>query len=295
MDPTLKNRLLSNIREEAATFSPQLRHAAKYVTDNQADFGLDSIRETARKADVSTFTLVRLAKLLGFDRFDDFREPFRHALVSLTEHVEGRDWLDRWRSGPPGAAYQADAAANSLAIVQRSLQRQTPEKLQCAVRMMLDANTVYLTAMRASYGLAYHFHYVARMALRSMELVPRHMSTAIDELKDAGPGDVLMAITFTPYSFETIEAAAYAKSKGAKLIVVTDSEIMAPELKPDLTLLVSTISTHHFACNSGAMALMEILLAMILKEGGEEARARIADYEDLRRDHSAYWAAPKKH
>lgn len=295
MDPTLKNRLLSNIREEAVAFSPQLRHAAKYVADNPADFGLDSIRETARKAGVSTFTLVRLAKLLGFDRFDDFREPFRHALVSLTDQVDGRDWLDQWRRDIPGAAYQADAAANSLSVVQRSLQRQTPEKLQEAVRMMLQARTVYLTAMRASYGLAYHFHYVARMALASMELVPRHMSTAIDELKDAGERDVLMAITFTPYSHETIEAAAFAKSKGAKLIMVTDSEIMAPGLEADLTLLVSTLSTHHFACNSGAMALMEILLAMIFTEGGEAVRARIADYEDLRREHSAYWAAPKKH
>lgn len=294
MDPTLKSRLLSDIREKAATFSPQLRHTAKYVADNQADFGLDSIRETARKAGVSTFTLVRLARLLGFDRFDDLREPFRRALVSLTENVEGREWLDRWRSAEPGGAYQADAAVNSLAVVQRSLQRQTPEKLHEAVQMMLSARTVYLTAMRASYGIAYHFHYVARMALRSMELVPRHMSTAIDELNDAGEGDVLMAITFTPYSAETIEAAAFAKSKGIKLIVVTDSEIVAPGLEADLTLLVSTDSTHHFACNSGAMALMEILLAMIFTEGGEGVRTRIAEYETLRRDHSAYWSAPKK-
>jgi len=294
MDPTLKNRLLSGLKDQAPGLSPQLRLAAKYVTDNQADFGLDSIRETARKARVSTFTFVRLARLMGIDRFDDFREPFRHALVSLTEHVEGRDWLDRWRSAGVGGASQADAAANSLAVVQRSLQRQSPEKLHETVQMLLSARTVYLTAMRASFGLAYHFHYVARMALRSMELIPRHMSTAIDELNDAGPEDVLMAITFTPYSHETMEAAAFAKSKGTKLIFVTDSEIVAPGLEADMTLLVSTLSTHHFACNSGAMALMEVLLAMIFTEGGPEAHKRIAQYETLRRDHSAYWSAPKK-
>jgi DNA-binding MurR/RpiR family transcriptional regulator len=293
MDPTLKSRLISDIKEKASAFSPQMQHAAKYVADNQADFGLDSIRETARKSGVSTFTLVRLAQLLGFDRFYDFREPFRHALVSLTEHVEGRDWLDRWRGADGAGSYHADAAANSLAVVQRSLQRQTPDKLHEVVQMLLSARTVYLTAMRATYGLAYHFHYVARMALRSMELVPRHMSTAIDELNDAGPEDVLMAITFTPYSRETIEAAAFAKAKGAKLVIITDSEIVAPGIKADLTLLVSTLSTHHFACNSGAMALMETLLAMIFTEGGPEVRARIAQYEDLRRDHSAYWSAPK--
>lgn len=293
MDPSLKSRLLSEIKQKAPGLSPRLRAAAKYVADNQADFGLDPIRETARKAGVSTFTLVRFAKLLGFERFDDLREPFRHALVSTSAHVGTRDWLDGWREA--GRGTQADAAANSVAIVDRTLQRQSLDKLDRAVALMLSAQTVYVTAMRASYGLAYHFHYVARMALRSMELVPRHMSTAIDELNDAGPGDVLLAITFTPYSRETIEAAAFAKSRGVTLILMTDSEIMAPGLEPDLTLLVSTLSTHHFACTSGAMALLETLLALIFTDGGPEARARIAQYEDLRRDHSAYWSTPKKH
>ncbi|WP_341863603.1 MurR/RpiR family transcriptional regulator [Gymnodinialimonas sp. 57CJ19] len=292
MDPTLKSRLLSEIKQQAPTLSPRLRLAAKYVADHQADFGLDPIRETARKAGVSTFTMVRLAKLLGFDRFDDLREPFRHALVSTTDHAEAQDWLERWREAE--SPTPAEAAANSMAVVDRSLQRQNPEKLQEAVRMLLEADTVYLTAMRASYGLAYHFHYVARMALQSMELVPRHMSTAIDELNDAGPGDVLMAITFTPYSRETIEAAAFAKTKGARLIMITDSEIMAPGLEPDLTLLVSTLSTHHFACTSGAMALMETLLAMVFTDGGPDVRERITAYEDLRTAHSAYWSNPKK-
>lgn len=295
MDPTLKNRLLSDLKQCAPNLSPQLRQAAKYVADNQADFGLDPIRETARKAGVSTFTLVRLARKMKFDRFDDLREPFRHALVSTTGATSTKEWLESWRALGDRGIPVAEAAANSMAVVERTLQRQSPDRLHKAVDMLLSARCVYLTAMRASFGLASHFHYVARMALSSIELVPRQMSTAIDELNDAGPGDVLMAITFTPYSHETMEAAAFAKSRGAKLIFVTDSEIVAPGLEADMTLLVSTNTTHHFACNAGAMALMEALLALIVANGGDDARNRITDYEVLRRAHSAYWVAPKKH
>jgi hypothetical protein len=43
------------------------------------------------------------------------------------------------------------------------------------------------------------------------------------------------------------------------------------------------------------MALMELLLATVFTEGGAKVRERIASYEALRRDHSAYWSAPKKH
>ena len=294
MDPTLRTRLLSELKKWAPEFSPQLRQAAKYITDNQADFGLDPIRETARKAQVSTFTLVRLAEKMGFTGFDELREPFRHALVSLTSGAGDIDWLGDWRETGPGGRPLADAAANALSVLERSLQRQSPERLHAAVEMLLAARKVYVTAMRASFGLASHFHYVARMALDSIELVPRHMSTAIDELNDAGPGDVLIAITFTPYSQETIEAAAFAKTKGIKLIFVTDSEIVAPGLEADMTLLVSTNSTHHCASNVGAMAVMEALLALILADGGDRVKKRIMDYEGLRAAHKAYWSAPKK-
>lgn len=292
MDPTLKNKTISNIKAHVADFSPRMQAAAKYILDNEAAFGLDPIRETARKSGVSTYTLVRLSRLLGFEGFEDLREPFRHALVSLSPQSAEGDWLQKWHAADDGS--HALAAANSLAVVTRSIERQSPDQLRAVADLMITARTVYLTAMRASYGLAYHFHYVGRMALKSMELVPRHMSSAIDELNDAGPQDVLVAITFTPYSLETIEAMAFAKSRGVRLVLISDSEIVSPGLTPDHTVLVSTNSTHHFACNAGAMAVLEILVAMLVEIGGPQVRGRIEGYEALRRDHRAYWTAAKK-
>ena len=51
MDPTLKSRLMRTLKDEISSLTPQLRTAAKYVIDHPADFGLDPIRVTARKAD----------------------------------------------------------------------------------------------------------------------------------------------------------------------------------------------------------------------------------------------------
>lgn len=82
MDPTLKVRTISRLKEELPALTPRLRTVAKYIVDHPADFGLDPIRETARKAGVSTYTLVRMSQQLGFDSFEDLRDPFRHALVS---------------------------------------------------------------------------------------------------------------------------------------------------------------------------------------------------------------------
>lgn len=295
MDPTLKNRTISALKREIPDLSPRLKTVAKYIVDHPSDFGLDPIRETARKCGVSTYTLVRMSERMGFSGYEEMREPFRHALVSSTAFVERPEWVDALRARGELGRVQAEASVNTMAIVQRSLERQTPEQMERVAAMLLDGRNVYLTAVRASYAMAYYFHYVGRMALPSLQLIPRHMNSAIDELNYAGPGDVMIAITFTPYSRETIEACKFARDRGVKLIMVSDSDVISSDFTADETLVASVISTHHFGCYTGAMAIMENLLALLVKLGGKDARQRIKSYEDLRKDNNAYWIAQKKH
>ena len=293
MDPTLKPRLVAALKDEIAHLAPQLRAAAKYVIDHPLEFGLDPIRETARKAQVSTYTLVKIAKTMGFESYEAFRAPFRQALLSTAHEAEHLVWLDETRAtGDTGRVF-ADAADNALSIVQRSLQRQDLAALERAVETLLAADRVFLTAMRASYAMAYYLHYVGRMALPSLELIPRHMNSAIDDLNDAAPNDALIAISITPYSRETIEACVYAQRKGLKLVMISDSEVVAPELSPEHTLVANVLSSHHFACYSGMTALLETLVALLMDRGGQGAMARIRSYETLRLENNAYWLAKK--
>ena len=293
MDPTLKTRTITALKEAIPDLSPRLKTVAKYIVDHPSDFGLDPVRETARKCGVSTYTLVRMAARMGFDSYDELREPFRHALVAANAMVEQPDWVESMRQRGALGQVQAEAALNTMAIVQRSLERQNSDEMGRVVELLLEAPNVYLTAVRASYALAYYFHYVGRMALPALQLVPRHINSAIDELNNAGPGDVMIAISFKPYSRETIEACRFAHARGVKLVMISDSEVISSEFTPEATLVAATVSTHYFGCYAGAMGIIENLLALLVSRGGEEARRRIKSYEDLRKDHNAYWIAQK--
>lgn len=295
MDPTLRIRLITALKDEISHLTPQMRTAAKYVIDHPSAFGLDSIRETARKAHVSTYTLVNIAKHMGYSGFNEFRAPFRHALISGASADPDPVWIgDNHDSGALGAVY-ANAARNGLNTVSRSLEYQDMARMEAVTDMLISARTVYLTAIRSSYAAAYYLHYVGRMALPSMLLIPRHHNSAIDDLNDAGPGDVLIAITVTPYSRETIEACKFASEKGVKLLLITDSEVVSPDLQPEHTLVTSVLSTHHFGCFSGMVAVIELLIALLMHRGGAPAQARIKTYETLRNENNAYWVPSKKH
>jgi DNA-binding MurR/RpiR family transcriptional regulator len=283
------------LKEGLAQFSPQLRVAAKYVVDQPSDFGLDPIRETARKAGVSTYTLVKMAKIIGFPSYEAFRQPFRHALVSDAFVRTDPAWLTDVRTDSEIGTVYADAAKNALSIVTHSLERQMADEFQEIAEMLFSAGSVYLTAVRSTYAVAYYLHYVGRMALPTLQLIPRHHNSAIDDLNDAVAGDVLIGITVTPYSRETVEACEFAQKKGIKLLLITDSEVVSSVLKPEFTLVASVLSTHNFGSMSGMMSVVDLLLAFLMHHGGQDARDRIKSYEQVRVENNAYWIAQKKH
>ncbi len=289
MDSTTQARIKSRLIAEIDTMPRLLRQVAKYITDHPADFGLDTIRKSAAKIGVSPNTLVRMASYLDFDSFDELREPFRQSLVTNADHVRDPDWITRQDLNIEGAAVHAAALRNEINIVDRSLHLLTPALVRAVTTDLIKAENAYVTATRSTFALAYYFQYIGRMAMPGMQLVPRHMGNAIEDMADMSDRDVLFAMTFRPYSAETIQAMRFANSRGAKVILMADSELVAPNIQVRHLLQVNIQSTHHFGCYAGAMAALDCLLAYLVKQGGSEASARIAAYEGMRQDSGAYW------
>lgn len=291
MEANLKSEITRKLIAEVDTLAPRLQIAAKYIVDNGNEFGMDPIRVSAEKIGVSANTLVRLAAHLGFAGFDELREPFRTSLVARYDASTGEGWIDRLSEAGTFGQAHARTVRNEIDIVMQSLRFFTAEKADAAVSMLMQADRAYVTATRASYALAYYFHYVGRMALPNLHLIPRHMGSPVDEMISVGKDDVLLAITFPPYSADTISALRLAKRNGTRVILISDSELIAPSIEVDLFIKVSLQSQHHFSCFGGAMAVLDCLVFHLVSQGGQEAQTRIADYEDLREDFGAYWQA----
>ena len=75
---TIKTRL----EAEYDDLTPQLRGAARYALKEPAFTALYPLRKVAQHAKVSPATLVRLAKHLGFDSYQAFRDAFRDGMHS---------------------------------------------------------------------------------------------------------------------------------------------------------------------------------------------------------------------
>lgn len=289
MDPTLRNRLIANLNENIELFSPQLQKFARYILEHEVDFAMDTARDTAAKCQVSTFTLTRLARLLGFSTFVELREPFRQSLVQSSPNDEAAEWSPRVDEEGIFADLSLEVSRNAFGVLKSTFDRVSTEQIVRVVSTLLDAERVFVLGTRSSYGIAQYFSYVAKMTAPNFRLAPSHMNDVLEDLNDLREDDILLVICFPPYAKDSIRAAKLAQEKGVGLIIICDSESPFLDFSPIETLTASTVSAHHFASMVGVIGLLEKTLAVLSLMGGKEASTRLKDRESFRVKHSVYW------
>jgi len=281
---------MGRLLEALPEMSPQLRKAAHYVLDNPNDVGVSSIREIAEAALVKPNTLVRLARAVGFEGYEDFREPFREALRTGRESFPDRArWLQSIARGGRHGRLFGGMASSTLENIERLFADATAAEVKAAADRIVAARTTYVLGVGVSYALAHNFAYLTRMALDSVVAVPRDGSLPIDDVANAGPDDALLAMTFKPYRSEVVDAVRTAGAQGAGVIALTDSRSSPIALAADLAFVIPTDTPQFFTSTVAAAALLETIAAFVVADADPRVIANIDRFHRRRHELGIYW------
>jgi len=270
--------------------SPQLRQAARFVLDQPDDVALSSMRQLASRAGVHPSTMVRLAQALDYEGYADFREPFRERLrdgrgryIDRARHLQARG------RNAESAALVDDLLAADLANLEQSFAAADVDRLTDCARALAAARRVYVVGLRSCYPIAFYFHYAWRMFEDKAVLLDGQGGTFADALRELGGDDAMLAISFLPYTRETVQAVAHARDHGATIVAITDSPVSPLARRADFPLIVATAGPSLFHSIVPGMAISQGLIALLLARGGDEALGTLAGSErQLERFH-AYW------
>ena len=104
--------VIGRLTDALGDLSPQVRQAAVYVLDNPGEIAVTSMRGIAEAAEVKPNTLVRMARAVGFDGYEDFREPFRQQAADGSPSFPDRArFLQSINEGGRHGSLLADMAA----------------------------------------------------------------------------------------------------------------------------------------------------------------------------------------
>ncbi|WP_270727544.1 MurR/RpiR family transcriptional regulator [Shimia sp. Alg240-R146] len=275
-DTNVSSAVLTRLSEEFGDLTPEAQKAAKYVLENPRDVGVSTVREIAEAANVKPNTVVRMARQVGFEGYDDFREPFREAIRNgqVTFPDRARFLQEIGKSGQMGALY-ADMVQAALGNVQDTFAGITADALTEAAQAIWSSRNVFTIGVGVNNSVARNFTYLASTGMVQFHAIPRAGSVATDDLAWSDSRDVLIAITSAPYRSEVLEAVEVAREQGVTVIGLTDSPASPVYRAATHGFVVAVDTPQFFPSSIATIALLETLLSFVVAQAGDEIVERV--------------------
>lgn len=231
----------------------RLRQCADYLAANLDRIAVSTVAELAAGADVPPSALMRFCQILGFQGFSDMQRLFRNAVAGgLPDYATRLRNLKAGGADHPGAlvAEFIESGRQSLENLAKTMDEAA---LSQAVTVLSQAGTLHLVGLRRAYPVAAYLAYVCEKLA-----VPAMLHEATGGLALTGAlrhGDALLAISFAPYSSETLSLASAAVSARIPVVALTDS-LTSPLAKgASVVLTVSEVDFGAFRALSATLAL----------------------------------------
>ncbi|NHB77918.1 MurR/RpiR family transcriptional regulator [Rhodobacter sp. M37P] len=241
------------LRELNGRLPRRLQQCADHVARNLDSIALSTVAQVAQAAEVPPSAMMRFCQIMGFSGYAEMQRLFREALSRGMPDYATR--LANLKAGGAGHASTlvaefVEAGRQSMEALARDLDETS---LTQAVDLLARARTIHLAGFRRSFPVASYLSYVFDKL--GVAAVLHDGVAGLGQRSLLRPGDALLAITFAPYSEETLALAADARAAGMPVVLLTDPP--ATRLAPvaDIVLTVTEIDFGAFRSLSATIAL----------------------------------------
>jgi len=257
----------SRLRDEYGDFTPAQRRLAEFLLENLAVASDYTITDLAEVAGVSIGTISQLCRRLGLKGYQDLRLALARDAVVLDASVTGQR-LDL-SEGPP-AVLEAIARVfgSSQEALTETASRLEPNVLERAVGLIAEARRIECIGVAtAGFVAAEAALKLRKLGLDAISLPDTHQQAMSAALLDGR--DVLLAISHSGRTIDTLRAAQLARARGAQVVVIS-GQSRSPLADAADILLVTVSSDTGFqvepmASTVAAIAVIQVLFVLLVE------------------------------
>ena len=257
----------ARLSEVSEGLPKRLLQCADFIALNTDRVAVSTVAELSAAAGVQPSAFMRFCQLMGFSGFSEmqrmFRETYKQRWPDYTTRLEN---LRSAGTDSPLAllAEFVEAGRSSLSNLAATIDA---EQLNKAVEALVRARMIHIVGLRRAFPIASYLTY----AFEKME-IPTMLHDGVGNFNQRSAirsGDALIAITFAPYTQDTLDLARFAFEQGQDVVAITDA-LNSPLLKPGITsLLVNELEVGAFRSLSASHSLA---LALSVAVGARRAR-----------------------
>jgi DNA-binding MurR/RpiR family transcriptional regulator len=256
------------------------RQLANVMLDNYPVSGLGSITAIAEAAGVSTPTVVRMAKKLGFVGFPELQSTLRAELEATISNPIAKH--DRWAASAPDTHILNRFADVVMDNMRQTLQRIDPNDFNAVCALLADKDRdVHIVGGRITRSLADYFFTHMQVIRTGMTLLAPNANIWPHYVLNMREGDVLVAFDIRRYEHDLLRLAEMAEAKGVILILFTDQWGSPADKHATYSFHSRIEAPSAWDSSVVTMFIVEALIAAVQNATWDETEDRMKTLEEL--------------
>ena len=268
------------IQDRSDALTPAERQLTDALLRDYPVAGLQSITRLAEAASVSTPTVIRLARKLGFDGFPELQAALRdEASAQIKQPILKHEGWPEGRKDSQAFRGFAEAVFDNL---NHTIERLDPASFDAIAKLLADPKRqIVLSGGRITRSNADYFFNHLQIIRSGVTLLSQSPNVWPQYLLDMDKRSVLVVFDIRRYEGDLARLATLAKERGATIVLFTD-QWGSP---------ISKVATHvvnamvevpsNWDSTIAINLIVEALVAEIQNRRWEKAKDRIETLEEM--------------
>lgn len=278
--------LIKVIQKEYNKMSKGHKLIAEYVIKHYDTAAFMTAADLGNKVGVSESTVVRFANFLGYDGYRELQKELQELIKSKLTTIQRISMSTTDFKGYENIL--KEVVKKDINNIENILDEIDFNVFREAIKVILKSKTVYILGLRSSSFLAGYLGFYLNFLLDNVKVISAGPNDVFEQLLKLSSEDVIIGISYPRYSNRTLEALDFAKTKGAKVISITDSLISPINQYSDYILLASSNILSFVDSLVAPMSLINALIIAIGTEKGEQITSYFEDLENIWEKYNIY-------
>lgn len=272
--------IAERIRSQFNSLTKSERQLADVILKNYPISGLGSITAIAKTADVSTPTVMRMAKKLGFAGFPEFQSRLHTELEETISNPIAKH--ERWAAKTSNSHILNRFTEAVMENLSQTLKQLDVETFDEVTRLLSDSNReIYVVGGRITHSLADYFFVHMQVMRDGLTLMTHNANVWPHNVINMQSNDLLVIFDIRRYETDLLRLAEMVKARKVKIILFTD-QWKSP---------VAKYADHTFHCRIEVPSawdstiaptfILEALLSAVQSETWDSTKDRIKTLEGL--------------
>ncbi|MGL5766097.1 MAG: MurR/RpiR family transcriptional regulator [Sarcina sp.] len=277
--------LMKVIQTKFSKLSKGQKLIAEYILTNYDRAAFMTAAKLGTSVGVSESTVVRFAIELGFSGYPKLQKSLQELIKNKLTTVQRLELSSDFirEENPLKGVLKAD-----IENIRATLEKINYNDFEQVVDDLFHAKRIYIVGLRSSMALAEFLGFYLGLILDNVKVVSSGMSDIFEQMINIGEGDVVLGIGFPRYATKTIDALAFAKSRKAKAIAITDSLISPLATNADCTLIAQSNMASFVDSLVAPLSIINALVISIGMREKEKITHTFEDLENIWKDYNVY-------